>query len=174
MQWVDMQTYLPGDILVKADRATMAYSLEGRSPWLDYRLAELSLRTPPALKVHGTTGKYIFKQALSPYIPQEVIDRKKMGFSVPLGEWFRTTLRPVFQSFVFSSEMEEFVSPPEVRRIWNEHQSGLHNHERKLWNLLMLSAWNARHRRSGRFDGMAGTVGSRLRTSPTPVVSTVF
>jgi asparagine synthase (glutamine-hydrolysing) len=175
MQWVDMQTYLPGDILVKADRATMAYSLEGRSPWLDYRLAELSLRTPEAMKVRGTTGKYIFKRAMEPYIPRELIDRKKMGFSVPLGEWFRTALRPVFQSFVFTSEMEEFVSPPEVRRIWSEHQSGLHNHERKLWNLLMLAAWNERHRGGQGSDGARATIESRNArgTSHVPAVSTV-
>ena len=170
MQWVDMQTYLPGDILVKADRATMAYSLEGRSPWLDYRLAELSLRTPPSWKVHGRTGKYIFKKAMEPYLPQQLINRKKMGFSVPLGEWFRTTLRPVFQSLVLSSEMEEFVSPAEARRIWNEHQSGLHNHERKLWNLLMLASWNVRHRRGGRLNGMGATEESLRQVSPVPAV----
>ena len=155
MQWVDLQTYLPGDILVKADRATMAYSLEARSPWLDYRMAELSFRMPASLKVHGGAGKYIFKQAMAPYVSQEIIERKKMGFSVPLAEWFRTALKPRFQALVCSEEMEEFVAPREVRRIWDEHQSGMHNHDRKLWNLLTLAAWNAQHR------GSASTYTSR-------------
>jgi asparagine synthase (glutamine-hydrolysing) len=146
MQWVDLQTYLPGDILVKADRTTMAYSLEARSPWLDYRLAELSFRLPSSLKVGGGTGKYIFKEAMAPYVSREVIERKKMGFSVPLAEWFRSSLKPRFQSLVCSEEMEEFVAPAEVKRLWEEHQSRMHNHDRKLWNLLMLAAWNARHR----------------------------
>jgi asparagine synthase (glutamine-hydrolysing) len=162
MQWVDLQTYLPGDILVKADRATMAYSLEARSPWLDYRMAELSFRLPPSLKVHRGTGKYIFKQAMSPYVSQQVIGRKKMGFSVPLAEWFRTSLKPRFQSLVRSEAMEEFVSPSEVKRIWNEHQSGIHNHDRKLWNLLMLGAWNARHRGGASAEAQQGwSLGAR-------------
>ena len=131
-----------------------------------------SLRTPPGSKVHGRTGKYIFKQAMKPYLPEQLINRKKMGFSVPLGEWFRTTLRPVFQSLVLSSEMEEFVSPVEARRIWNEHQSGLHNHERKLWNLLMLASWNIRHRLGGRVEsGLAVNVKLAGRTSALPTVS---
>lgn len=160
MQWVDLQTYLPGDILVKADRATMTYGLEGRSPWLDYRLAELSGRMPCSFKVRGNTGKYVFKQAISPYVPPALLERKKMGFSVPLAEWFRTSLRPVFQSLVLNREMEEFLSLGEAKRIWDEHQSRVHNHDRKLWNLLMLAAWNAWHRRGLRPDVMTGTLES--------------
>jgi asparagine synthase (glutamine-hydrolysing) len=146
LQWVDTQTYLPGDILVKADRATMAYSLESRSPWLDYRLAELAFRLPAPFKVHGRVGKYIFKRAMASYIPPTIVERTKMGFSVPLADWFRTSLKPLFQSLVLGSGMEELLSLGEVRRIWEEHQSRLHNHDRKLWNLLMLAAWNRRHR----------------------------
>lgn len=146
MQWVDTQTYLPGDILVKADRATMAYSLESRSPWLDYRLAELAFRLPPGLKLRGRTGKYIFKRALTDYIPRRILERTKMGFSVPLAHWFRTSLKPVFQSLAMAQDMEQFLSLGEVRRLWEEHQSRLHNHDRKLWSLLMLAAWNRKHR----------------------------
>jgi asparagine synthase (glutamine-hydrolysing) len=145
MQWVDTQTYLPGDILVKADRATMAYSLESRSPWLDYRLAELAFRLPPEFKLRGRTGKYIFKRALTDYIPRRILERTKMGFSVPLAHWFRTSLKPVFQSLAMAQEMEQFLSLGEVRRLWQEHQSRLHNHDRKLWSLLMLAAWHQRH-----------------------------
>jgi asparagine synthase (glutamine-hydrolysing) len=146
MQWVDTQTYLPGDILVKADRATMAYSLESRSPWLDYRLAELAFRLPPWYKIRGRTGKYVFKRALAGYIPRRIRERTKMGFSVPLAHWFRTSLKPVFQSLAMAQEMEQFLSLGEVRRLWEEHQSRLHNHDQKLWSLLMLAAWHQRHR----------------------------
>jgi asparagine synthase (glutamine-hydrolysing) len=146
MQWVDLQTYLPGDILVKADRATMAYSLESRSPWLDYRLAELAFQLPSSFKVNGRMGKYVFKRAMANYVPRSVIERKKMGFSVPLAEWFRTALKPVFETLVLCKDMQEFVSLREARRIWEEHQSRFHNHDKKLWNLLMLGAWNRRHR----------------------------
>jgi asparagine synthase (glutamine-hydrolysing) len=145
MQAVDLQTYLPGDILVKADRATMAYSLESRSPWLDYRLGELACRLPSAFKLHGRSGKHIFKRALAPYVPDEVITRRKMGFSVPLAEWFRTSLKPVFQAQALQPGMERYLSLSETRRLWSEHQSGLHDHSRKLWNVLMLACWESRH-----------------------------
>ena len=158
MQAVDLSTYLPGDILVKADRATMVYSLEGRSPWLDYRMAELSCRLPASAKIWGRSGKHIFKQAMTPYVPRPIIERSKMGFSVPLAEWFRTSLRPAFHSLVLEGEMEEFLSIHEVRRIWNEHQSRLHNHDRKLWSLLVLAAWNAWHRHGIRSELMAARV----------------
>jgi asparagine synthase (glutamine-hydrolysing) len=152
MQLVDLETYLPGDILVKADRATMAYSLESRSPWLDYRLTELAFRMRSTFKVSGRIGKFIFKRAMAEYVPKTVTERKKMGFSVPLAEWFRTSLKPRFQSLVMTEEMSEFVALPQVARIWEEHQSGRHNHDRKLWNLLMLAAWNQRHRGGGRTE----------------------
>jgi asparagine synthase (glutamine-hydrolysing) len=157
MQAVDLQTYLPGDILVKADRATMAYSLESRSPWLDYRLGELACRLPTAFKLHGRTGKHIFKQAVEPYVPRSVITRRKMGFQVPLAEWFRTSLKPVFQKQVLQPSMERYLSLGEVRRLWNEHQSGLGDHSRKLWNLLMLAEWHSHH---------TGSSGARVQGVP--------
>src|ERR1035437_8160840 len=161
MQAVDLETYLPGDILVKADRATMAYSLESRSPWLNYRLGELACRLPSAFKLHGRSGKHIFRRALAPYVPDEVIPRRKMGFSVPLAEWFRTSLKPVFQAQALQPEMERYLSLGEIRRLWSEHQSGLHDHSRKLWNVLMLACWESRHRRA---------VQTRAPEEATPVV----
>ncbi len=145
MQAVDYDTYLPGDILVKADRTTMAYSLEGRSPLLDYRLGELAFRLPPEWKVHGTERKYILKKAVEPHLPREIIYRPKMGFSPPLAAWFRDSLKSTFDSLVLNEDMEAYVSHSEVRRLWEEHQSGLANHDRKLWNLLMLGCWHATH-----------------------------
>lgn len=157
IQAVDMQTYLPGDILVKADRATMAYSLEGRSPWMDYRLGELAMRLPSAYKLSGSVGKHIFKRALAPYVPDPILTRSKMGFSVPLAEWFRTSLKPIFHTFVLRDAMERYLSLGEVRKLWDQHQSGLHNHDQKLWNLLMLACWDARHAGGGASALFEGT-----------------
>jgi asparagine synthase (glutamine-hydrolysing) len=150
MQAVDFETYLPGDILVKADRATMAHSLESRSPWLDYRLTELACRLPAAHRLRGAAGKYVFKKAMAPYVPAPLIARRKMGFSVPLAAWFRSSLRGAFEALALAPAFGELCAPAEVHRIWAEHQSGLHNHDRKLWNLLMLAAWNQTHRHGRR------------------------
>jgi asparagine synthase (glutamine-hydrolysing) len=146
MQAVDYETYLPGDILVKADLATMAYSLESRSPWLDYRLGEFAWSLPGTLHVKGSVGKYIFKKALKRYLPDSILTRSKMGFVVPLAEWFRTSLKPLFEeSVLLNPDMEQYVNPGEVRRLWRGHQSGLHDHSRRLWSLLMLACWERRH-----------------------------
>src|SRR5262249_54944869 len=100
MQAVDMGTWLPGGILVKADRTTMAYSLEARAPYLDYRLAELSGRLPARFKIAGRDRKHVFKRAMQPYVPNELLYRPKMGFSVPMAEWMRSSLKPRFQRLV--------------------------------------------------------------------------
>jgi asparagine synthase (glutamine-hydrolysing) len=141
---------LPGDILVKADRATMAYSLESRSPLLDYRLAELAARIRPGWKVRGTNGKYVFKEAMAPYVPPPVLARSKMGFVAPLAQWMRTSLKPVFERMVLCPEMEQYLALGQVRRLWREHQSGYSDHGRPLWSLLMLACWRARWTGAGR------------------------
>jgi asparagine synthase (glutamine-hydrolysing) len=153
MQAVDFQTYLPGDILVKMDRATMIHSLEARAPWLDYRIVELGCSLPPKWKLEGRVGKSIFKKMVEPLIPETNIHRKKMGFSVPLGEWFRTSLKPVFESMVLRKGADSLIDVAESRRLWAEHQSSVSNHERKLWNLLMLAMW-----RAGRDSGIENAV----------------
>ena len=141
MQAVDLDTYLPGDILVKADRATMAYSLESRPPWLDPRLVELASTLPSELKVRSGTGKRIFKAAVADRLPSEVISRRKMGFSVPMAEWMRTSLRPTFEAIALDGRAESLIERKQARKLWIEHQSGLHDHGRKLWSLLMLACW---------------------------------
>lgn len=145
LQAVDLETYLPGDILVKADRATMAYSLEGRAPWLDHRLAELAFQLPTEYKLRGTTGKFMFKKLAERQVPAEVIWRPKMGFQVPLAHWLRTSLREVFESTVLGSGASEFIERKEARRLWTEHQSGLSNHDRKLWTLFVLCNWKGKN-----------------------------
>lgn len=158
LQAVDLETYLPGDILVKADRASMAYSLETRSPWMDYRLVELACRLPMAYKVNGLTGKWIFKRALAPHLPERILWRPKMGFSPPVGEWLKTSLRTTVEELVLGREMERLVCREEARRLWRQHLAGVRNHGRKLWNLLMLACWQRR----GRLGGLAGGVETRL------------
>lgn len=145
MQAVDLETWLPGDILVKADRATMAYSLEGRAPWLDYRIAELAARLPSSWKIKGLQGKYGFKRLLEPLVPNEVLYRRKMGFSAPLAEWFRTSLTSVYREVVLGGDADFLISRAEAVKLFDQHLSGLHDHSRKLWNLLMLACWHRRH-----------------------------
>jgi asparagine synthase (glutamine-hydrolysing) len=155
MQAVDLETYLPGDILVKADRATMAYSLESRPPWLDPRLVELASTLPRSFKVRGARGKQIFKAVVRKRLPAQILDRCKMGFSVPLAEWFRTSLKPTFRTTVLQPGMHALLEEREVRRLWNEHQSGLHDHSRKLWSVLMLACWWQSFRKSDAAEPLA-------------------
>ena len=141
LQAVDLETYLPGDILVKVDRTTMAHSLESRSPWLDYRLGELACSLPESYKLRGEIGKHVFKQAMAPYLPPEIVTRFKMGFSAPVADWFRGALKRTFEEQVFSPSMGAYLAPGEVRRIWDEHQAHQQDHARRLWTLLMLATW---------------------------------
>ena len=145
MQAVDLETYLPGDILVKADRAAMAYSLEARAPWLDHRLAALAARLPASWLLKGMQGKWIFKRALESRLPRDILYRPKMGFVVPLAEWFRGPLAPALTSLL--PREPELIDPAVVRRLLAEHASGLHEHSRKLWNVFVLLLWQQRYAR---------------------------
>jgi asparagine synthase (glutamine-hydrolysing) len=100
---------------------------------------------PTSFKLNGGVGKHIFKQVAARYVPAPLISRRKMGFSVPLALWFRTSLRSSFVSLALRHRMEQYVSLTEVQRLWNEHQCGWHNHDRKLWNIFMLACWDAHH-----------------------------
>jgi asparagine synthase (glutamine-hydrolysing) len=142
MQAVDYRTYLPGDILVKADRATMAYSLESRAPWLDYRMVELAGRLPWQVKLCGGTGKFIFKKAVAPWVPEKLLNRQKMGFSVPMKQWMKTSLALIFPALVLRPEMERYLQLDQVKHLWRQHQSGIADHSRRLWAILMLAAWD--------------------------------
>lgn len=144
LQAVDVETYLPGDILVKADRATMAWSLESRSPWLDYRLAELAARLPCGWKIRGGEGKFIFKKTVESLVPGEILWRPKMGFVTPLKEWFRGELRPLFEREVLEGSDTGLIDRKEAARLLEQHVSGIRNRDRWLWNLLVLQLWARR------------------------------
>lgn len=159
MQAVDWQTYLPGDILVKVDRATMAYSLESRAPWLDHRLADLAAQLPTESKVLGGTGKVLFKQLARQYIPEQLVTRRKQGFAVPMALWFRTSLKVPFERAVFRAELEPYLDMDGVRRLWASHQSGKCDHSSGLWNVLMLAYWDRVHLQGESWEDWGGRRG---------------
>jgi asparagine synthase (glutamine-hydrolysing) len=148
-QYLDFKTYLPGDILTKVDRASMAHSLEVRVPLLDHRLVEWASSLPPALKLKGSTGKYIFKKALEPDLPHEVLYRTKMGFSVPLAAWLRGPLAKRAREALLNGAVAKcgYFEPSALERLVHEHAAGRYDHSATLWSLLMLDAF-LRHTQS--------------------------
>ena len=143
IQYADMKTYLPGDILTKVDRASMAHSLEVRVPLLDHPFIEWSANIPSHLKLHGREGKYVFKKALEPYVPADVMYRPKMGFGVPLSGWFRGALRDRVREAVCGPTLAEtgMFDQRYLTRLVDEHQSGAREHSAILWSLLMFDSF---------------------------------
>jgi asparagine synthase (glutamine-hydrolysing) len=141
---VNMTTYLPGDLLVKTDRMTMANSLEARCPFLDHELLEFACSIPSALKLKGMTTKYILKRALEGIVPPEIIQRKKHGFGVPVGRWFRTSLNSYLHETLLSREAlaRGYFHEATLRRLIAEHESGKRDHGHRLWALLTLEIWH--------------------------------
>ncbi len=143
VQYADIKTYLAGDILTKVDRASMAHSLEVRVPILDHRFVEWSARLAPRLKLRGGEGKYVFKKALGPLIPDGVLNRPKMGFSVPLAKWFRGPLYETVRDRLSGKALAEtgMFDTAAIARLVDEHRSGLHDHATTLWSLLMFESF---------------------------------
>jgi asparagine synthase (glutamine-hydrolysing) len=140
----DVNTYLPADLLVKMDIATMAYSVEGRSPFLDHHLMEFAATLPPDLKLRGARGKVILKSALAGILPPDILERPKMGFGVPLAHWFRTDLRHLPSELLLGgdSRVHAYVRPAALERMIAEHQRGSADHSLRLWVLLQLEHWH--------------------------------
>jgi asparagine synthase (glutamine-hydrolysing) len=141
--WADLHTYLPDDLMVKVDVASMAHGLETRSPLLDHVLLEWAASIPPDIRMAGGRTKALFKRAMEPYLPREVIYRKKMGFGCPIDEWLRAELKPLAYDTLLSRPARErgLLRPDYVRRLLDEHCSGSRNHHTRLWALLMLELW---------------------------------
>ncbi len=143
VQYADFQTYLPGDILTKVDRASMANSLEVRVPLLDHTLVEWAARLPSSLKLRGREGKYVFKAALEPYVARNILYRPKQGFAVPLAEWFRGALRTRVRETLRGPVLREcgLFEMPAVERLLDQHQSGARDHSAALWSLSMFEGF---------------------------------
>jgi asparagine synthase (glutamine-hydrolysing) len=143
VQYLDYKTYLPGDILTKVDRASMAHSLEVRTPFLDYEFVEWAAALPSEVKLSRGEGKRILKEALRPLLPEEILYRKKMGFAVPLDVWFRGSLRDHILDVVGGQRLAQcgFFEPAELRRMVADHQSGRRDHSAPLWSLLMFDGF---------------------------------
>jgi asparagine synthase (glutamine-hydrolysing) len=146
IQYVDIKTYLVEDILTKVDRASMAHSLEVRVPFLDHEVMEYAASIPARYKLYHGEGKYILKKALGELLPAEVLSRRKMGFSLPLGQWLRGELRPLFEERVLSKNT--FVGclcdTTSIQRWWAQHQRGIRDYSPHLWALLVLDCWGRR------------------------------
>jgi asparagine synthase (glutamine-hydrolysing) len=141
--YADNKAYLPGDLLVKADRMNMAHSVEGRSPFLDHELAAWAARLPENMKVRGRQGKYLLRKAFADYLPDEIASRGKQGFGIPVGAWFRGPLRDWTREVLFSSggAINQWFETAALERFINEHQAGRVDHGKRLWALAVLGLW---------------------------------
>lgn len=148
MSWRDSVDYLPGDILCKVDRATMANSLESRAPLLDARIAEFAWQTPPEMKLRDGKGKWLLRQVLYRYVPEELVERPKMGFSVPQHAWLTGTLRDWAEDLLNPSliRRQGVLRPDRVARTWEQYLGGDSSLNHKVWTLLMFQAWSAANR----------------------------
>ena len=141
--YTDMKTYLPGDILVKVDRMSMANSLEVRAPILDYKLMEFAATLPSDLKYYKDEKKYILKEAFKDSLPDDILYRKKMGFSVPLADWFRGEIKTLAEEKLFNSTggLGDYFKLNEIKKLWDQHQSGKRDYSTPLWSMLMFQMW---------------------------------
>ena len=147
MLYTDLKSYLPGDILVKVDRMSMAHGLEVRAPFLDYRIIEFAASLPSRWKITGNNKKILLRKAFGRVLPRHILNRPKHGFTVPLEAWFREDLKAFAEAhLVRQPSLSEFVNPRTVDRIWQEHQNRKADHGSLLWSLLMLALWQQEYK----------------------------
>ena len=143
MLYWDALTYLPDDILVKVDRASMAYSLETRAPFLDKRVAEIAWRIPTKMKVKNGQGKIILKELLCKYLPKEYVYRPKKGFGVPIKEWLKGPLKDWAEELLKGNEIKDqnYFSLKKIDNLWDDHINKKTDNTNILWSILMWQLW---------------------------------
>jgi asparagine synthase (glutamine-hydrolysing) len=149
MMVADTLAYLPDDILVKVDRASMANSLETRASFLDHELVEFVWRLPLSMKIRNSQTKWLLRKVLEKYIPEHLLERPKMGFGIPLDLWLRGSLRDWAESLLDKNKLEQhgMLNSNVIIKKWQEHLSGKCNRQYQLWSVLMFQAWmeNTQH-----------------------------
>ena len=145
----DQTSWLPDNLLERGDRMTMGASIEARMPFMDHEFIAFASRLPDDHRVQGTTGKWLLRRAVQELLPQEIIERPKVGFRVPVNEWFRTSLAGYLRDHLTGSDSltREFYEPREINRLLDDHVGGRHNHEKLLWALLNLEIFQRHYRR---------------------------
>jgi asparagine synthase (glutamine-hydrolysing) len=143
IQYIDMKTYLVGDINTKVDRASMAHSLEVREPLMDHELVEWMASLPSSLKIRGQEGKYLLKKAMEPQLPDSILYRPKMGFAVPLARWFRGPLRQRLRDAILGPRLADtgWFDRNYLEHLIDAHQSGVRDYSAPLWTLMMFEAF---------------------------------
>jgi asparagine synthase (glutamine-hydrolysing) len=143
VQYLDLKTYLIGDINTKVDRASMAHSLEVREPLMDHELVDFLGSLPSSLKIRGNEGKWLLKKAMEPRLPKDILYRPKMGFAVPLAQWFRGPLRGRVRDALLGERLADtgIFNRRYLQELLDDHQSGRRDYSAPLWTLLMFDAF---------------------------------
>jgi asparagine synthase (glutamine-hydrolysing) len=142
-QFADIKTYLADDILTKVDRMTMANSLEARTPYLDYRVAEFAMGLPSKLKLNGFKTKYLLKRSMASKLPANILNRQKEGFSIPMKNWLRHELRPMMDDVLSAERTKQrgLFNPAYIDKLKADHLQGIANYSHQLWSVMAFEIW---------------------------------